>query len=102
MLPMHILIIEDEPKTGDYLQRGLRESGFTVSLARNGRHGLHLACEEEVDLVVLDVMLPDINGKEVCQRVRGDGTLDSENAAVRYPLASELAPSMERRGRQPH
>lgn len=70
MLPMHILIIEDEPKTGDYLQRGLRESGFTVSLARNGRDGLHLACEEEVDLVVLDVMLPRMTGWEVLAALR--------------------------------
>lgn len=67
---MHILIIEDEPKTGDYLQRGLRESGFTVSLARNGRDGLHLATEEEVDLVVLDVMLPGMSGWDVLAQLR--------------------------------
>jgi len=72
---MHILIIEDEPKTGDYLQRGLRESGFTVSLARSGREGLHLATEEEVDLVVLDVMLPGMSGWEVLAQLRArEGT----------------------------
>jgi len=67
---MHILIIEDESKTGDYLQRGLRECGFTASLARNGRDGLHLACEEDVDLVVLDVMLPRMDGWEVLASLR--------------------------------
>ena len=67
---MHILIIEDEPKTGDYLQRGLRDSGFGASLARNGREGLQIAGEEEIDLVVLDVMLPGMNGWEVLAALR--------------------------------
>jgi two-component system copper resistance phosphate regulon response regulator CusR len=70
MRTMHILIIEDEPKTGDYLQRGLRESGFGVSLARNGRDGLHIAFEEEIDAVVLDVMLPRMDGWEVLSALR--------------------------------
>jgi two-component system copper resistance phosphate regulon response regulator CusR len=69
---MHILIIEDEPKTGDYLQRGLRESGFSVSLARNGRDGLHIAFEEEIDAVVLDVMLPRMDGWEVLAALRAN------------------------------
>jgi len=75
VLPEHamaILVIEDEPKTGDYLQRGLSESGFTVHLARNGRDGLFIAREEEIDLVVLDVMLPRMDGWQVLEALRGD------------------------------
>jgi len=69
---MSILVIEDEPKTGDYLQRGLAESGFSVRLARNGRDGLHIAREEAIELVVLDVMLPRMDGWEVLAALRAD------------------------------
>lgn len=67
---MRILIIEDEPKTGDYLHKGLQESGFLVDLARNGFDGLHLALEVAYDLVVLDVMLPRMDGWTVLRRLR--------------------------------
>ena len=67
---MTILVIEDEPKTGDYLQRGLSESGFAVRLARNGRDGLFIAREEEIELVVLDVMLPGLDGFGVLRALR--------------------------------
>ena len=68
---MTILVIEDEPKTGDYLQRGLAESGFAVRLARNGRDGLAIAAEGGIDLVVLDVMLPGMDGWQVLEALRG-------------------------------
>ena len=67
---MRILVIEDEPKTGDYLLRGLAESGFTVSLARNGRDGLQMAGTEAPDLIVLDVMLPIMDGWQVLRALR--------------------------------
>ena len=69
---MTILVIDDEPKTGDYLQRGLAESGFAVRLARNGRDGLAIAREEEIELVVLDVMLPRMDGWQVLAALRAD------------------------------
>jgi two-component system copper resistance phosphate regulon response regulator CusR len=69
---MAILVIEDEPKTGDYLQRGLAESGFAVRLARNGRDGLALAREDGIELVVLDVMLPGMDGWQVLEALRAD------------------------------
>ncbi|QEL64177.1 DNA-binding response regulator [Oryzomicrobium terrae] len=72
---MRILVVEDEPKTGDYLKKGLTESGFVVDLARDGREGLHLAEEGGYDLIVLDVMLPGLDGWQVLRRLReGQGT----------------------------
>jgi two-component system copper resistance phosphate regulon response regulator CusR len=67
---MRLLIVEDEAKTGEYLRKGLEESGFTVDIANNGVDGLHLALEENYDLVVLDVMLPALDGWSVLERVR--------------------------------
>lgn len=69
-MAMRILIVEDEPKTGDYLHKGLQESGFTVDLARNGVDGLDLALELDYELVVLDVMLPRMDGWTVLRRLR--------------------------------
>jgi two-component system, OmpR family, copper resistance phosphate regulon response regulator CusR len=67
---MSILVIEDDPKTGDYLKKGLRESGYAVDLARTGNDGLHMALEHAYDLIVLDVMLPGIDGWEVMRTLR--------------------------------
>jgi two-component system copper resistance phosphate regulon response regulator CusR len=69
-ISMRLLIVEDEPKAGDYLQKGLIESGFVTDLARTGPDGLNLATEQEYDLIVLDVMLPGIDGWEVLRRLR--------------------------------
>ncbi len=70
---MRILVVEDEPKTGDYVKQGLSEAGFRVDLARDGLDGLHLALTEAYDLAVLDVMLPGIEGWQVLQRIRRAG-----------------------------
>lgn len=70
---MKILVVEDEPKTGNYLKQGLIEAGFVVDLVRDGNDGLHCALTEAYDLVVLDVMLPSLNGWEVLGRIRKAG-----------------------------
>ena len=70
---MKILIIEDEPKTGDYLKQGLSEAGFVADLVRNGTDGMHVALTEDYDLVVLDVMLPGMDGWQVLQAIRAGG-----------------------------
>ncbi len=72
-LPMKILIVEDEPKTGAYLRQGLIEAGFVVDLARNGPDGLHLALGGNYDLAILDVMMPGMSGWEVLQAIRHEG-----------------------------
>ena len=70
---MKILIVEDEPKIGDYLRQGLAEAGFIVDLALDGLDGLHLALTEAYDLAILDVMLPGIDGWQVLQGIRRSG-----------------------------
>ena len=70
---MKILIVEDEPKTGDYLKQGLSEAGFTVDLARHGVDGLHLVLTENYDLAILDVMLPGLDGWGVLAGIRRAG-----------------------------
>ena len=68
-----ILIVEDEPKTGEYLRQGLNEAGFVADLAANGSDGLHLALHGEYDLVILDVMLPELDGWQVLASLRRRG-----------------------------
>ena len=70
---MKILIVEDEQKTGDYLKQGLSEAGFVADLARDGVDGLHLALTGDYDLVVLDVMLPGLDGWQVLREIRNKG-----------------------------
>ena len=70
---MKILIVEDEPKTGDYLKQGLTEAGFVVDLARDGVDGLHFVLTENYDLAILDVMLPGIDGWSVLAGIRRAG-----------------------------
>ena len=67
---MRVLIVEDEAKTADYLNRGLSEQGFTVDLADNGIDGRHLALHGEYDVIVLDVMLPGVDGYGVLRALR--------------------------------
>jgi len=67
---MHILLIEDDQKTGEYLKKGLGESGYAVDWTQHGADGLHLALEGRYDLVILDVMLPGIDGWQIMEVLR--------------------------------
>ena len=70
---MKILIVEDETKTGEYLQKGLKEAGYNTDLARDGRDGLHLALTGDYDLVILDVMVPVVDGWQILKSIRQSG-----------------------------
>ncbi len=70
---MKILVVEDEVKTGEYLCKGLTEAGFVVDLAGSGMTGYHLAMTADYDLMILDIMLPDINGWDVVKLLRTAG-----------------------------
>ncbi|MCM2320324.1 Transcriptional activator protein CopR [compost metagenome] len=70
---MRILVAEDEPKIGAYLQQGLSEAGFAVDRVESGSDALQHALEEGYDLLILDVMMPGLDGWEVLRRVRAAG-----------------------------
>lgn len=67
---MKILVIEDEPRAAEYLRQGLTESGYAVEVAHNGTDGLHAAVNGDHGLVILDIMLPGIDGFAVLSALR--------------------------------
>ena len=72
---MRVLVVEDEPKLAASLGEGLREAEYMVDLAANGEEALAYASTSNYDAIVLDILLPRVNGLEVCRRVRAGGSL---------------------------
>jgi two-component system, OmpR family, copper resistance phosphate regulon response regulator CusR len=70
---MRILVVDDEAKTAKFLKRGLSEAGFVVDVAANGVDGLQLAQDLDFDLIILDIMLPSLDGWQVLARLRQAG-----------------------------
>ena len=70
---MRILLVEDEQKTGDYLKQGLSEAGYITDWVTDGLTGKHQALSEEYDLIILDVMLPGLNGWNIINDIRSSG-----------------------------
>ena len=67
---MRILVIEDEKKIADFIKRGLKEEGYAVDTARDGEEGYFLAKTNDYDLIVLDIMLPKMDGISLCRKMR--------------------------------
>jgi len=69
---VRVLVVEDEPRMSMLLQRGFREEGYAVDVAGDGTDGLWMATEQDYDAIVLDIMLPELDGIEVCRRLRAE------------------------------
>ncbi len=75
-VPERILVIDDETKIVDFIRRGLAYEGYVVDVAYDGESGLAQARRDPPDLVILDVMMPGLDGLEVCRRLRAQGWAD--------------------------
>lgn len=67
---MKILVVEDEPKTADYLKKGFSESGYLVEVAKDGQEGKYMIEEGDFDLIILDIMLPGLDGWQLLKTIR--------------------------------
>lgn len=84
---MHILVIEDEKKIAHFIERGLKEDGYSVSVAYTGEEGLQLTTENNYDLIILDLMLPQMDGIEVCKKFR---ETDSKTPIIMLTAKEEI------------
>lgn len=75
-MPDRILLVEDEARVASLISRGLRAKGYQVEVAPNGETALNRALSDPPDLIILDVMLPDISGLEVCRQLRAAGAVE--------------------------
>jgi two-component system, OmpR family, response regulator len=70
---VRVLVVEDEVKMARAIRRGMEQEGYAVDIALDGDEGLHMVTENDYDAIVLDVMLPGVDGLEVCRRLRARG-----------------------------
>ena len=87
---MKILIIEDEVKTIDYLKRGLTEQGYSVDAATDGLDGLHLASTGDYDAIILDIMLPGLDGISLLKSLRTSNNTPVIMLTAKDAVASRL------------
>ncbi len=74
---MRILVIEDEKKIADFIKRGLKEEGYAADAAYDGEQGYFMATTQNYDLIILDLMLPKMDGLALCRKLRGDKVASS-------------------------
>ncbi|WP_292434105.1 response regulator transcription factor [Methylobacter sp.] len=70
---MRVLLVEDDNRIVDFVHRGLKAEGFAVVVARSGQEAISLGTEGKFQVIVLDLGLPDLNGRQVCERLRSNG-----------------------------
>lgn len=70
---LRILLVEDDKRIADFVERGLKAEGYAVEVARSGQHAIDIGSEGQFQAIVLDLGLPDISGREVCEQLRGKG-----------------------------
>jgi len=70
---MRVLLVEDDERIVDFVQRGLKAEGYAVEVARNGQEAIALGTVGKFQVIILDLGLPDINGRDVCERLRNAG-----------------------------
>jgi len=70
---MRVLLVEDDQRIVDFVQRGLKAEGYIVETANNGKDAIALGTEGKFQAIVLDLGLPDLNGRQICERLRGNG-----------------------------
>jgi two-component system, OmpR family, response regulator len=70
---MRVLLVEDDQRIVDFVQRGLKAEGYTVEVANNGIDAIALGTEGKFQAIILDLGLPDLNGRQICERLRSNG-----------------------------
>ena len=88
---VNVLVVEDEPNIADFIRRGLVYKGYTVNVARSGEEALELAQQHLPDLVILDLMLPGMDGVDVCRRLRAADAVPIIMLTARDSLSDKVA-----------
>src|SRR3990172_6446429 len=86
-----VLVVEDEPGIADFIRRGLSYKGYSVQVAHSGEEALELAQERLPDLVILDLMLPGMDGVEVCRRLRAADAVPIVMLTARDAVTDKVA-----------